>query len=59
MKEETRNKELIINIYVRMLQTSEFNVKLSPKHDGAHGLRINVLTISQLLSDVTFGIRSD
>ena len=42
-----------------MLQTSEFNVKPSPKHDGAHGLRINVLTISQLLSDVTFGIRSD
>ena len=37
----------------------EFNVKLSPKHDAAHGLRINVLMISQLLSDVTFSKRSD
>ena len=37
----------------------EFNVKLFPKHDGAHGLRISVPMISQLLSDVTFGIRSD
>ena len=37
----------------------EINVKLSPKHDEAYGLRINVLMISQLLSDVTFGISND
>ena len=24
----------------------EFNIKLPPKHDGAHGLRINVLFLS-------------